>query len=61
VAVGVNRSEGAGQALRWAVAEARLRKAQLRVVHAWSFGFTGIPGGGYGYMGGTRGVFQTPA
>lgn len=55
--VGVDGSAGAGVALRWAAAEARLRNVPLRVVHAWSFGFTGVPGGGYGYQGATRGVF----
>ena len=35
-------------------AEARLRKVRLRVVHAWTIGFTGIPAGGYGYMGDSR-------
>ena len=37
VAVGVDRSEGARRALRWAAQEARLRNACLRVVHAWSY------------------------
>ncbi|UGS34777.1 universal stress protein [Capillimicrobium parvum] len=54
VVVGVDGSAGAGHALRWAAAEARLRKVRLRVVHAWTIGFTGIPGGGYGYMGDSR-------
>lgn len=35
IAVGVDGSEGAAAALRWAAAEARLRGSQLRVVHAW--------------------------
>jgi nucleotide-binding universal stress UspA family protein len=58
VVVGVDGSVGAGQALRWAAGEARLRKAPLLVVHAWSAGFTGVPGGGNGYVGGgVRGLF----
>jgi nucleotide-binding universal stress UspA family protein len=51
VVVGVDGSAGSQQALRWAAAEARLRGAPLRVVHAWTFGFTGIPSDGYGYLG----------
>ena len=35
IVVGVDGSEGSVRALRWAVEEARLRDAQLRVVHAW--------------------------
>jgi nucleotide-binding universal stress UspA family protein len=57
VVVGVDGSAGSRQALRWAAAEARLRNAPLRVVHAWTFGFTAIPGGGYGYKGDSRGLF----
>jgi nucleotide-binding universal stress UspA family protein len=45
VVVGVDGSAGAGEALRWAVAEARLRGTRLRVVHAWESGFTGMAGG----------------
>lgn len=51
VVVGVDGSEGATEALRWACAEARLRKAPLRVIHAWSFGNVGVVAGGYGYFG----------
>ena len=36
IVVGVDGSEGSLAALRFAVAEARLRKARLRVVHAWT-------------------------
>ncbi len=36
VAVGIDGSEGAKAAFRWALAEARLRNAPLRVVHAWT-------------------------
>lgn len=49
VAVGVDGSEAAGAALRWAAAEARLRQARLRVVHAWTFHYPAIEG--YGYVG----------
>src|SRR5262245_53841828 len=37
IVVGVDGSVEAKEALRWALAEARLRGATLRVVHAWSF------------------------
>ena len=49
VVVGVDGSPGAREALRWAAAEARLRRARLRIVHAWTFGYPGAGGGGYGY------------
>lgn len=52
VVVGVDGSAGASAALRWALAEARLRKTRLRVVHAWTVSFSGLPAGGYGYLGG---------
>ena len=35
IIVGVHRSAASLAALRWAAAEARLRRAMLRVVHAW--------------------------
>jgi nucleotide-binding universal stress UspA family protein len=35
IVVGVDGSENSRQALRWAVEEARLRQARVRVVHAW--------------------------
>jgi nucleotide-binding universal stress UspA family protein len=35
IVVGVDGSEGARQALRWAIEEARHRQATLEVVHAW--------------------------
>lgn len=35
IVVGVDGSESSGQALRWAVEEARLRHARVRAVHAW--------------------------
>jgi nucleotide-binding universal stress UspA family protein len=37
IAVGVDGSRGAQEALRWACKEARLRDAVVRVVHAWSY------------------------
>src|SRR5687767_9639567 len=36
IIVGVDGSDGAAEALRWALGEARLRGADVRVVHAWS-------------------------
>ncbi|HKO29257.1 MAG TPA: universal stress protein [Solirubrobacteraceae bacterium] len=48
VVVGVDASEGADAALEWAVAEARLRGARLRVVFAWTLSYP--RGEGYGYM-----------
>lgn len=41
VVVGVDGSAGAEQALRWALAEGRLRKSPVRVVHAWKPGSIG--------------------
>lgn len=49
VAVGVDGSAGAREALRWAAAEARLRQTPLRVVHASTSGLFGPRGAGYGY------------
>jgi nucleotide-binding universal stress UspA family protein len=50
IVVGVDRSAGAQAALRFALDEARLRQARVRVVHAWQFrpygrraGFEGVP------------------
>jgi nucleotide-binding universal stress UspA family protein len=51
VVVGVDGSPGAGEALRWALAEARLRKVPLRIVHAWTYGYAGATAGGYGNLG----------
>jgi nucleotide-binding universal stress UspA family protein len=45
ITVGMDGSEGGSAALRWAAAEARLRGARLRVVHAWS-----IPAMAYGFV-----------
>jgi nucleotide-binding universal stress UspA family protein len=44
IVVGVDQSEGAKAALRFALEEARLRQAKLRVVHTWQFGYIGAPG-----------------
>lgn len=38
IVVGVDHSEGAKAALRFAFEEAKLRRAKLRVVHAWLYG-----------------------
>jgi nucleotide-binding universal stress UspA family protein len=50
IVVGVDRSAGAQAALRFALDEARLRQARVRVVYAWQFrpygrraGFEGVP------------------
>jgi len=40
VVVGVDGSAGAKEALRWALREGRLRNSPVRVVHAWTFGYT---------------------
>jgi nucleotide-binding universal stress UspA family protein len=48
VVVGVDGSPGAGEALRWALAEARLRKVPLRAVNAWAHSYVGVTSGGYG-------------
>ena len=44
IVVGVDHSDGAKAALRFALEEARQRKATLRVVHAWQFGYIGARG-----------------
>jgi nucleotide-binding universal stress UspA family protein len=44
IVVGVDQSAGANAALRFALREARLRQATLRVVHAWQFGYIGATG-----------------
>lgn len=44
IVVGVDHSSGAKAALRFALDEARLRHATLRVVHAWQRGYLGAPG-----------------
>jgi nucleotide-binding universal stress UspA family protein len=44
IVVGVDHSAGANAALRFALDEARLRHATLRVVHAYQFGYIGATG-----------------
>ena len=44
IVVGVDSSEGAKAALRFALEEAKLRQATLRVVHTWQFGYIGVKG-----------------
>jgi nucleotide-binding universal stress UspA family protein len=44
IVVGVDGSEGATAALRFALDEAKLRRATLRVVHTWQFGYIGVSG-----------------
>ena len=44
IVVGVDHSAGAKATLRFALEEARLRQATLRVVHAWQFGYIGATG-----------------
>jgi nucleotide-binding universal stress UspA family protein len=54
IVVGVDHSAGAKAALRFALEEARLRGAMLRVVHAWQYGYIGATGleGAYPALGG---------
>jgi nucleotide-binding universal stress UspA family protein len=54
VVVGVDGSAGAKAALRWALAEARLRNLPVRAVHAWPLGYIGGNVKGYPYWGGHR-------
>lgn len=44
IVVGVDYSEGAKAALRFALEEAKLRGARLRAVHASQYGYIGMPG-----------------
>jgi nucleotide-binding universal stress UspA family protein len=44
IVVGVDSSDGAKQALRFARDEAILRQATLRVVHTWQYGSIGVRG-----------------
>jgi nucleotide-binding universal stress UspA family protein len=37
IVVGVDGSKGSADALRWALQEARLRGAKVRLVHAWAY------------------------
>src|SRR5688500_17040580 len=47
IVVGVDGSEPAHEALRWAVAEATVRQAELEVVHVWHYPATLMGGMGY--------------
>jgi nucleotide-binding universal stress UspA family protein len=44
IVVGVDYSDGAKAALRFALEEAKLRGARLRAVHAWQYAYIGAPG-----------------
>lgn len=44
IVVGIDHSEGAKAALRFALEEAKLRQGTLRVVHAWQYGYIGATG-----------------
>ena len=44
IVVGVDNSAGAKEALRFALDEAKLRQATLRVVHTWQYGYIGVSG-----------------
>lgn len=59
IVVGIDGSDNAARALRWAVGEARLRHAELEVVHAWHQPYAG----GYTYEIGTYdpGAFEEAA
>jgi len=63
IVVGVDQSDGAKAALRFALEEARLRQATLRVVHAWQFGYIGATGleGALPVMGGELEDFRQGA
>lgn len=45
IVVGVDDSEQAAAALRWALAEGRLRQASVEVVHAWTPPVSALPFG----------------
>jgi nucleotide-binding universal stress UspA family protein len=47
IVVGVDGSTGAQAALEWAAAEARLRGARLRAVHAWHLPAAAYGSGGF--------------
>ena len=48
IVVGVDSSDGAKSALRFAIAEAKLRRAKVLAVHVWQFGLYGAGIGGVG-------------
>ena len=43
IVVGIDGSNGSSEALRWAIAEARLRSVPVRAVHAWSYSQPLVP------------------
>ena len=43
IVVGVDGSNGSSEALRWGIAEARLRSVPLRAVHAWAYSRPLVP------------------
>ena len=53
IVVGVDDSKAARAALRFALEEAKMRRATLRVVHAWEFSYPGAAAdeGGYAIPG----------
>ena len=54
-----DKSVGSKAALRWALAEARLRNSLVRAVHAWTFGYIGGSVEGYPYWGGSIGSYTS--
>jgi nucleotide-binding universal stress UspA family protein len=63
IVVGVDHSAGAKEALRFALEEAQLRRATMRAVHAWQFGYIGTTGmeGALPAVGGQLHEFRTAA
>ena len=59
IVVGVDGSSGAREALRWALAEGRLRNAPVRAVHAWTFPYIGSRVEGYSYWEGALGPYAS--
>jgi len=59
IVVGVDGSTGAREALRWALAEGRLRNSPVRVVHAWTVGYIGAGVDGYGAWSGALGAYTS--
>jgi nucleotide-binding universal stress UspA family protein len=43
IVVGIDGSKGSSEALRWAIAESRLRSLPVRAVHAWSYNQPLVP------------------
>lgn len=44
IVVGIDGSEHAARALRWALDEARIRGARVQPVHAWQYPYVGVTG-----------------